>query len=481
MHKLSFFRPLLQKTSTDWPWHLMGHLFFGIMFIMSLVLYKERMLAMDSAYYAFKVIVHEGFFTGHHRSISYLPQLFPLLGIKLGWSLKAVLMAYSAGFILFYYAAYNIIVYLFKNPQAGLFLALSLGLSMRYKFYGPVGEVVLSIVYMALLLGWLTKPKDKFSHLNMWLDVLVGIAIASLLHTAHPFITITTTISLGFVLIFQKEWRNLRFWATSIYTGVLLLFSFVLVERNAYEADRADRLSEAWEVLENYNDYYISEVIYSYFDAQYVLPFVVFLVSLILLLFSKRFFSALYLSLSFLILLGIIIVMHAYLSSKILIMLDGYMVHLGVIWALPLAFHWGRERQRWMVPTITLLLIFSLARINDSKVFFQERLAYLENALAQHTSPEHPKAVAYLEDFNYEKLWIGWALSCETTMLSSLEGPDFSRSIYLADKRGDLDGRFDEPNLYLNVPFAPDFIKNDDLPLQYFQFRKVPYREIELD
>lgn len=481
MGKLPFLRWLQQRNSTDWPWHLMGHLFFGTMLIMSLVLYKERMLAMDSAYYAFKVIVHEDFFTGHHRSISYLPQLLPLLGIKLGWSLKAVLMAYSAGFILFYYAAYNIIVYLFKNPQAGLFLALSLGLSMRYKFYGPVGEVVLSIVYLALLIGWLTKPKDKFTGLTAWLDILIGVGIASLLNTAHPFITVSTTICLGFVLIFQKEWKNPRFWAISIYTGVLLLFSFVLVERNAYEADRADRLGEAWKVLEHFNDYYISEVIYGYFDTQYALPFVVFLGSLAFLVFSKRFFTTLYLSFSFLVMLGIIIVMHAYLSSKIFIMLDGYLVHLGLIWALPLAFHWGQQRQRWMAPVLAFLLIFSLARINDSKAFFQERLAYLENALAQHTSQEHPKAVAYLDNFNYEKLWIGWAMSCETLLLSSLEGPDFSRSIYLADQRGDLEGRFDEPDLYLNVPFAPEFIKNDDLPLQYFQLPKVPYREVELD
>lgn len=481
MRNLSFLLPFLQKKSTEWPWHLMGHLFFGVMLLMSLLFYQERMLAMDSAYYAFKVIVHEDFFTGHHRSISYLPQLFPLLGIQLGWSLKAVLMAYSAGFILFYYAAYNILVYLFKNPQAGLFLALSLGLCMRYKFYGPVGEVVLSIVYMALLMGWLTKPKDKFSNLSAWLDVLIGIGIASLLHTAHPFITITTIICLGFVLIFQKEWKNLRFWIISLYTGVLLLFSFVFVERNAYEADRADRLAEAWKVLENYNDYYIAEVISSYFDTQYAFPFIVFLLSLVLLVVSKRFFTALYLSLSFLVLLGIIIVMHAYLSSKILIMLDGYLVHLGVIWALPLAFHWGQQRQGWMTLTVAFLLIFSLARINDSKVFFQHRLTYLENALSQHTSPEHPKAVAYLDNFNYEKLWIGWAMSCETLLLSSLEGPSASRSIYLADKRGDLEGHFDEPDLYLNVPFAPFFIKNEDLPLQYFQLPEVPYREVELE
>jgi hypothetical protein len=481
MRKLSVLMSLLQKKSTEWPWYLMGHVFFGIMLLMSLLLYQERMLAMDSAYYAFRLIVRQDFYTGHERYISYLPQLLPLLAIKLGGSLKVVLMAYSAGFILFYYAAYNIIVYLFRNPAAGLFLALSLGLSMRYKFYGPVGEIVLSIVYLALLLGWLTKPKQRFSTLPAWLDVFIGLGIASLLTTAHPFISITTAMGLGFVLIFQKEWKNLRYWITSAYTLVLLLFTFALSEQNAYEAQRIDPFKEAWQVLCHFEDYYLSEVLLRYFDTQYALPFVVFLISLVLLVIKKRYFVALYLGFSFLLLLSIIFVMYAYLGADIFIMLDGYLVHLGVIWALPLAFHWQQEQQRWMVPVLAFLLLFSLARINDSKAFFQQRLAYLENALEQHTPPEHPKAVAYLENFNYEKLWIGWALSSETLLLSSLKGPEGSRSIYLADKRGDLDGRFDEPNLYLNVPFAPDFIKNDDLPLQYFQLPKVPYREVELD
>lgn len=480
MPKFSFLQSLNEPLQQQWPWHLVGHIYFLLMLVMSVVWYQERMLAMDTAYYAFKVILRQDFYTGHERTISYLPQLLPLLVMKLGGSLKATLIAYSAGFILFYYAAYNVLVYLFRNPQAGLFLALALGLTLRYKFYGPVGEVVLSIVYLALLVGWMTKPAAQFDRLPAWLDVSIGLGLASLLITGHPFLTVSTAVALGFVLIYRKEWLNPRFWIISIYTGGLLLYTFVFVERNDYEAERADSLAEAWQVLSNYQDYYIFRVIYQYFDTQYLLPFVFFLLSLVLLGRANRYFSAIYLLLSSALVLTIIIVMHAYLNSNIFIMLDGYLVHLGLVWALPLAFYCGKEQKVWMFVSIGFLLGFSLTRIGDSKKFFQERLAYVQVALDEHTSPTHPKAVAYLEDLDYESLWIGWALGIETLMLSSLDGPQYSRTIYLANKREDLEGLLDEAELFLSVPFGATHVRIADLPSKYFQLPNIPYREIEL-
>ena len=89
-------------------------------------------------------------------------------------------------------------------------------------------------------------------------------------------------------------------------------------------------------------------------------------------------------------------------------------------------------------------------------------------------------SVAYFTDMNYEKLWIGWAMGVETLLISSLDGPAGTRNIYLADKPGDLEGRFDEPDLFLSVPFGPEFVKRKDLPKQYFALPLKPYHEIKL-
>ncbi|MEL6657083.1 MAG: hypothetical protein AAFN81_07170 [Bacteroidota bacterium] len=469
---------LHQPLSSYRPFILAGHFYFLAMLVLSIVYYQERMLAMDTAYYTFKVIVHESFFAGHGRTMSYVPQIFPLLAMKLGWSLKGVIMAYSAGIVLCYYAAYNIIVYLFRNPQAGILLALALGLTVRYKFYAPVGESVVAMAPLILFAAWLTKPKDAFERWPAWLDVGVGIGLGLLLLGSHPFITISTAIALGFILLWQREWLNPRFWIISLVTGGLLLKTYVFIERNAYEAERANRLLEAWSVITNLNDYYISSIIWRYFDTQYTFPLVIFLLSLGLLIWHKRLLAAIYVLLSFLAILAIVMVTHAYMTSNIYNMVDGYLGHLGFIMGLPLAFHWVTEKRPWMLVIISGLLVFSLFRISDSKRFFQERLSYLHRLLDTQTSPEHPKGVVYLTNMNYEKLWIGWALGVETLMLSSLEGPEHSRNVYMADKPGDLEGHFDEAELFLSVPFGPDFIKKEDLPSQYFRWPSAPYREV---
>ena len=336
------------------------------------------------------------------------------------------------------------------------------------------------MVPLVLLLGGLSKPRSNFTHWPAWADIGVGILLGAVLLITHPFITITTALALGFLLLWQKDWRNPRFWVISLSTGGLLLAKFVLAERNAYEAERASRLLEAWEVLSHLPDYHISSVIWRYFDTQYALPAAIFGLCLISLVVQRRWGVALYTLLSSLVLLALIVLTHAYLSTDIYIMLDGYLAHLGLLWGLPLAYHWTSSKQPWALLLIAALLTFSLVRISDSRKFFQERLAYVQQTLDEQTSPEHPKGVAYLTDLNYEKLWIGWALGVETLLLSSLEGPQHSRNIYLADKPGDLEGRLDEPDLFLSVPFGPEQIKRSALPPRYFQLPAKPYREVTL-
>ncbi|MCP4021048.1 MAG: hypothetical protein GY729_04335 [Desulfobacteraceae bacterium] len=167
---------------------IIGHVFFLILLLMGAVFFRERLLNFDSAFYSFSMLYYDDFYIAHDRYISYATQWIPLLALKLGCSLKTFLVLYSISLILLHYVIYNILVYGFKNTAAGIFLALSLVLAMRYKFYAGIAEVTASIGLLALFIGWVTKEKDQFPSLKKWQDSLIALLLIGILTTGHPAI-----------------------------------------------------------------------------------------------------------------------------------------------------------------------------------------------------------------------------------------------------------------------------------------------------
>ncbi len=260
-----------------------------------------------------------------------------------------------------------------------------------------------------------------------------------------------------------------------------MYYRFVFVTRNAYEAERINRMADTLSILTHAQDYYAYEVIMRFFDTQYHFAFLAFIGSIIFLVWIKRGIVALYLSISFIAVLAVIFVMHSYLSSNIFIMLDGYLAYLGLVWAIPLAFVIGKENRVWTVLLLSCLMLFSLDRIRQKHTFFSNRLDYMETLIADHTNEEHPKAIFEMENFDFDTLWLGWVMSLETLMISSLEDPDNSRTIFLSKNKGKWDDRLDEGSLFLSVSFGPEFIKHNELPLNFFHLSEVPYKKILLE
>lgn len=458
-----------------------GHLFFLCMLVMSVVFYQERMLSLDTANYAFELVMTQDFYTGQSRTLTYITQLLPLLALKWGWSLKAFLIIYSASFILFYQLIYTLIVHLFRNAQAGIFLALSLCLTLRYKFYGPVGEVVLSIAILALLIGWVTRPADRFARLPVWLNLGIGMALASLLLTGHPFIAVTTAIFYGFDLIHSQRWRDWQFWTLSLFTGLIFLLKTISGSgSNQYTEMRMDRLHDFRQVFTDLPHLYITDRIRWFFETEYAFPFTVFMVALIGLWLKKQRWLAGYLFAAFWALLGLVLLMHNYLNAPIYIMLDGYLTHLGVLWALPLAFCWLPERRWWIHVVVGVLLIFGLDRISGKHDFFRHRIDYLNNIMATHVTGDERKLLAHMDQFDWQVLWMPWAVSFETLLISSLDGPDGATTLYYQQHHENWEEKLQNPDFFLAVHYAPEFLRQEWLPGRYFHLPRVPYKKIEI-
>lgn len=445
---------------------LLGHLFFGILLLYSLVFYKDRMLHFDSAYYAFNMLYDSDFYIAHGRTISYASQLLPLLVIKLGGSLQTFLIVYSLSFMLLFYGIFLWIVYGFKNIEGGIFLALSVSLMIRYKFYAAISEVYFSLALAALLIAWLTKNDLHFQHWKAWQQFLVTAALILLLTTGHPIIVLPVISFLVFDLFYHRCWKEVYHWATIGLTTILFYFRFRSIQSSegSYESNRLQeiltQLTE-WQTLFELN---IWTILKWYFETQYALPVVLFLLLLGVLVYQKHWWSALILLLSSLGIVLVVMLSFAYVNGKIYAMIDGYIGLLGIIFSIPILYVVLHSKYYfWSISLITFLLIFNLHRIYGVRDFFQQREAYLTEMVEQNAQPNKRKLVLRMQDFLWNKFWFHWSLPYETILLTSLEDPHQAATIYMAEWN---EGEKFWQNYQVNM--AGDGREIANLPSNYF-------------
>src|SRR5207237_3728904 len=105
-------------------WQIVAmHALFAVFFVMAFILYKER-LFVDCAYYIFYTVNDQFFRVDHHRFVLAISQLLPLAEVYLRIGLKTILVTYSLGHVLFYYALLLIVVHRFQDVTAGIAILL---------------------------------------------------------------------------------------------------------------------------------------------------------------------------------------------------------------------------------------------------------------------------------------------------------------------------------------------------------------------
>lgn len=476
----SFFNKEIEIRRYDRALVIIGHAFFGLQLIMSLIYYKERLLSFDAANYTFQLLYFEDFYIGHDRWISAPTQLLPLLAIKLGASLKVILMSYSASFILFYYVLFNLIVYGLGQARVGIFLALSLCLAMRYKFYGPVGEVILSIGMVGLLQAWLWREREGFSW-PAWVHWSLGLGItAMIVFAGHPFAALAVFYLLGFEMIAQRRWKDGQTWVMIALALVGYGRKYISLQaEGSYEAGQMDNLQESFAMLSQFNTYYVFDRISWFFETEYAFPFVIFLIAVGVLCWKRHWLLALFILASHLAMLAAIMIAFAYLNDPIYILLDGYLSHLGIIWSLPIVYVFCQERKWWSLGVIVVLMGFGLDRIHEKKAFFQERLGLLEGMLEEHATEQDRKLLHHIDHFDWGKMWMPWAVGVETLMLTALDGPESAATLYFKQHRQDEDAQLQDPNLFLGVHYSPFIFESDSLPKHLFRLKKGLYKRID--
>src|ERR1700722_11277254 len=119
---------------------VMGLLFFGVLFYISWIYFKERMLNFDPSAFCFWMIETKTFYIMLDRWTTAFSQVIPLIALKNHCSLISFLKLYSVSFVIIQYLIFLCITLILRNYRAGILLMFALGLSSRLFFYYSTEE-----------------------------------------------------------------------------------------------------------------------------------------------------------------------------------------------------------------------------------------------------------------------------------------------------------------------------------------------------
>ena len=471
-----------------------GHAFFLIFILFSVVFYQERLINFDSSYYTFHLLTKGDFYVVHGRQISYISQILPLLAIKAGAGLKTVMLLYSVSFMLFYYACFLILRYFFKNPAAGIFLALALCLAFRYKYYTAISEITASLGLLALCIGWLSKDwvnvkmpsianaaqESSFQSRLMRLGFmnprywLIGLGLCILLvYAGHKFTLIPLMIYFGYEFFLNHQWKNPAFWCLIIVFWVALATSFVLVKSGSYEDTELSRLDDAWYILTHLEEYRVWEVFKDYLNQEFTLSAIAFAAGLGYLMYTKRYRTVLYFAFATAATTGIALVHNSYLNGEVKFMVDGYFGYLGVVWALFFYLYFLKKYSNRITLLLTcMLLLYGIHHIYEKHDFFEQRLDYYQSIIDANARPTSRKFILHKRYFSWDKMWLPNTMAYESLLYSAIAHPDSSVHIAVG---------YNDESVKRNLNRTKSLIsagKIEDLPEQFFHFNSEGYVEL---
>lgn len=187
---------------------------------------KERLYA-DAGYFLVRVVDEEGFHVINHRWLMPLIQWLPLLGVKLGVGLPAVVVLYSLGNIVLAAAAFLFTGMVLRDRVHALVLLATQFVGLAHALFCPVFE----LYYGAMLLIVL-RAVLRNTHLNERVRWALALALFVLVASCHFLGLLVLLLMLTVDRIWQ---RPTLLW--SFAAALALVMAHRLLALSTYEGD----------------------------------------------------------------------------------------------------------------------------------------------------------------------------------------------------------------------------------------------------
>ncbi len=446
-----------------------------ILTICSVILYRERMLFVDPVWIAFNIINTKSFVFAEHRYGAFITQMFPLVGVYLGLSLKTILIIYSLSFYLFYLSVACIVGFVLKQKWLGILLALYLTLFISDAYFWTNNEVHQGITWMFLSIGLYQylNQKSQNNIIGYFFAFLFGVlAISSHLLVSVPFLFIWILIKP--TTSFFNVIKDKKYWIGTLVILILIFLRYKLSNAGWYDPGK----------LKGVNNFTLQSIVTAFQSGQSK--------SFFALLLHNYWVAIVILVLSF----GVLIVRKKYLqlSAFILFVLGYYVLicitfpegygrelrfymesewaGLSIIISAPIVFYLYQINLNYRIISLITCVVFGvrLAYIYDAYSLFHQRYLNLEYV----TNAMHEKGISKLiiiedKSVSENKFIMDWGLPVESMALSQIEGKAVQSTFKIAHET--------LPLMYAKDSFYSCFsIENTKkLHTQYFALDSTQY------
>ncbi|MEQ8625938.1 MAG: hypothetical protein RJQ00_01000 [Vicingaceae bacterium] len=449
---------------------LLLHSSFAVLFILAILLFKERLFA-DASYYFFHAINSGSFHVEHGRIVLGISQVLPLIGYYLGLPLKYLMVLGSLGHEVFYYAICLFLLYKLKDKAGAIAVLLIHVIGQLWLYYSPMLEICYGSALAVLFYALLKSGKYKDDKWFIFLLLVQWFAMSS-----HP----ENYVLILFALVFDYLNRGVQ---KKIHLSSILFLSVaILVEWlsfSAYELNHVNHtLSSGSTWLNVFQPDYakdLLELFLRFFPE--VLLFL--LLSTIVSVYKKRYFiSVLPIASAVFIILVINQKTIAIDFGRYLESMYNPLVFLAVV---PFVYQIYQHFSKKWLGTISVIL-FIIVGIRIAWIWsygkpLRQRVNQLEQIVDHAQYQSNTNFLINNENYSKPYSYINWAQPIESLLFSAMDGKDATVSVpSTEDYKYDNNAKELTDSLFIFRRFEIEPLSF--LNPKFFSLRNKPYKAL---
>ncbi len=407
-----------------------GHVSMLVLIFLSVYFYQEKMLHSDNAYGAFMLINTKQFIIPHYRFPLVLTQLLPLLAIKLGLSLKFVLIAFSASFYLIYYFCFLLVNYVFKNTKAALLILFTVLVTTSEIFFLQT-ELLHGLVFGVTFYAWFYYAEDKQT--TKIFNQLLGVVLLLIALLFHPLSALFVLFLLVWIIIETQNYRNTKLYFYLLLAVAVLIVKTLLTPANSYEAGFL-QMPSFYEAFMGINKSYSLGFFVKRLQGLYLLPTLMLLASLIWLSYKKQFINVTYLLVSA---IGYLLFVAVFIKGDSNVMMERVFLPYGLIASIGIVSVFVNQnkvnlsaiKSSFLLLVLIGVIVAGVVKITEASVTYSYRLALVKQQAEKAQQTSGSKLYVFNSDVPYP--FAMWANACEQILYSALHYPNYIKTVFI--------------------------------------------------